>query len=945
VEQNVIKYDGVEASGIIDSAPGVANGENASLFKLQASLENVQEFRVESSGYPAEFGTGTGGQVSVITKSGGNDFHGSIFEYLRNDRLDAANYFDSQRAADGSVIAEAGSAPTVPKSPLRQNQFGGSFGGPIAQNRAFFFGSYEGYRLTAGKNLIQGAPSAFGWSQAVPAVAGLRSVFTAPDAHILTGTSTDPLIDIYQWQGKQEVTENSFSARLDYRFNDNWSSFVRVFHDQAKSYNPEDVSGRRFVMTINPTNAIYNLQGILGGGMINEFKFGYNGAPSTEGAETAAGLENISISLTGVAVNSGIAGQSNSSTLASPGGLVRVNSAGSGRGAPYNPYSLTFADSLTKVQGNHFMKAGADVRMIRMSTDQLGGITYTYSNVSTFLANQLTSVRYFGDLSEPSPFHNGVTGLKHIKQQYYVAFLQDEWRINHSFTLNYGLRYDYYQPLREADNRIVKFNIDTGQLDPDTTPLYKSKKNNFQPRVSATYALTPKMVIKAGTGIFVGPGQTEDQIQPIEAERIATTVTTGPLNVYPVDPAAIRANFTSQPLNRTYQPRAYANEYTLPEKVYQYSTSVQQEIGANAAASVAYVGSQGRNLFLRSIANRTVGVVSNGASAGTQVREFDIVTCADGRSGNGLLCQGSTISSIQRPYAEIDYKTSGGRDSYNAMQLALTRRSGNGVALNAQYTLAYSKGTTGGSNEAATAGNNARAISDWEYDYGYNNFDVRHTFNFSALYQVPGAGALKGGWSVGAIANARSGLPIQVFIARNDIVYVDAAGNTFLNPAADRTAVVNTPGGGLSRATRRPDLVPGVDPYVTDGGLIFLNPAAFATPKPGTFGNLERNVIHGPNFWQADLVVAKRVGPSRGPSGELRLEVFNIFNHSNLAGVNATLPNSLPTNSLTEANKVQPGQPYTPGAAGSFGRLSQTVGTTVGIGTNRQVQLAFRFSF
>src|SRR5262245_10041778 len=139
VEQNVIKYDGVEGSGIIDSAPGVANGENPSLFKLQASLENVQEFRVESSGYPAEFGTGTGGQVSVITKSGGNQFRGSVFEYLRRDSLDAANYFDSQRNADGSIIAEAGSAPTVPKSPLNLDQFGGSIGGPIMKDRAFFF--------------------------------------------------------------------------------------------------------------------------------------------------------------------------------------------------------------------------------------------------------------------------------------------------------------------------------------------------------------------------------------------------------------------------------------------------------------------------------------------------------------------------------------------------------------------------------------------------------------------------------------------------------------------------------------------------------------------------------------------------------------------------------------------------------------------------------------
>ena len=144
VEQNVIRYDGIEGSAIIDSAPGNVNGENNTPFKLQASLENVQEFRVESNNYPAEYGTGTGGQVSVITKSGSNAFHGALFEYFRDDSLDAPNYFDKQRNPDGSVITDLG------KSKLRQNQFGGSFGGPIARDRAFFFGSYEGYRLDAG---------------------------------------------------------------------------------------------------------------------------------------------------------------------------------------------------------------------------------------------------------------------------------------------------------------------------------------------------------------------------------------------------------------------------------------------------------------------------------------------------------------------------------------------------------------------------------------------------------------------------------------------------------------------------------------------------------------------------------------------------------------------------------------------------------------------------
>ena len=935
-EQNVIKYDGVEGSAIIDASPGNANGENRTPFRLQASLENVQEFRVESSSYPAEYGTGTGGQVSVITKSGGNAVHGAVFEYLRNDALDARNHFDSFRANDDSVISNG------PKSKLNQHQYGFSIGGPIAKDRALFFGSYEGYRMDAGKNIVEAIPSAAAWARAVPTILALRPGFMAAGAHILPGVSTNPDLDIVQFQDTQRVRENAFSTRIDFKVTKGTSAYVRVFHDRGTSNAPDGVTGRRIKITDNPTNAVFNLQGIFGS-TINEAKVGYNAAPSTYCGVAPAGFEGILFSLTGTVAAPGIPGQAGSSALASPGQLVRVNSSGNGANAPYDPYSLAFSDTLSRSMGNHFVKVGGDARIIRMSTDQEGGITYTFANVTNFLANTATSVQLRTSLSDPSPFHNGVTGDKHIKQEYYVGFAQDEWHVRPNFTLNYGVRYDYYAPLTEADNRIVKFNINTGTLDPDTTPFYKSKKNSFQPRVGMSFQPTSGTAIRAGLGVFVGPGQTEDQIQPIEAERISTTVTGG---AYPVNSAAIISNFTATPLNRQFQPRAYANEYTLPEKVYEYTTSVQQEIGAGLTASVAYVGAQGRNLFLRSIANRTIGVQTNGASAATQVREFDIVSCADGRVLTGSLCSGSTIASIQRPYAEIDYKTSGGKDNYNSMQLSLTRRALHGVTLNGQYTLGYSKGNTGGSNEATTAGNNARTLSEFDYDNGYNNFDVRHTFNLSALYTLPGSGLLTGGWSVGGIMNARSGLPIPVLVTRSDIVYVDAAGMVWNNAAADRTAVINMPGGGASRNTARPDLVPGVNPYIKDGGRVFLNPAAFATPKPGTFGNLERNSIHGPSFRQVDMVISKKVGGS-GPKGEFRVEIFNVFNQVNFALPPASLPNALPgaNESPTQANRVQPGQPFSSAATGSWGILNNSVSSTTGLGTNRQVQFAFRLSF
>ena len=944
VEQNVIRYDGIEGSAIIDSAPGNVNGENNTPFKLQASLENVQEFRVESNNYPAEYGTGTGGQVSVITKSGSNAFHGALFEYFRDDSLDAPNYFDKQRNPDGSVVNDLG------KSQLRQNQFGGSFGGPIAKDRAFFFGSYEGYRLDAGLNFIEAVPSAAAWARAVPAIRSLQSEFLSPNAVILQGASANPDFDIAQLQTLQKVNEDAFSARLDVKLTPNWSSYFRYFRDSGENDEPQGVTGRRFDVTSKPNNFVANLQG-LRGTTTNDFKVGYNSANSTSfGVPGTPTFSGIAISLSGSVANNGIAGQGATSGIASPGGLVRVNSAGNGESAPYEPYSLTIADTLSSVRGNHYVKLGGDVRIIRMATDQLGGVTYTYQNIGNFLNNIPQQIQYFGDLSEPSPFHNGATGLKHTAQEYYVGFAQDEWRASSKVTLNFGLRYDYYTVMRETDNRIVKFNVDTGQLDPDTTPFFKSKKNSFQPRVSSTYAMSDKTVLRGGFGIFVGPGQTEDQIQPIEAERISTTATSGAFLLYPVNEDAIRANFTNNPNNRSYQPRAYANDYTIPEKVYQYTASIQQELPGAATATVAYVGSQGRNLFLRSVSNQIIGVLPSG----TALREFDIITCANGAVQNGStgtpntagsLCPGSAAASKQSPYAEIDYKTSGGHDSYNALQIAVQKRAVRGLALNGQYTLGYSKGNTGGSNEATTASNNARALEQFDFEDGYNNFDVRHTFNVSALYTVPGQGAWAGGWEIGGIFNGRSGVPIPVLITRPDIVFVNAAGQVFNNAGVGLTPVVNVPGGGASRSTRRPDLVPGVDPFVEDGGLIFLNPAAFATPAPGTFGNLERNSIHGPWFRQVDLVVSKRIPMGGGRNLELRSEFFNIFNITNFSNPVGTLPNALPNASLTEAGKVQPGQPYTSTAAGTFGRYTSTVGRTVGLGTPRQVQFALRYSF
>ena len=721
-------------------------------------------------------------------------------------------------------------------------------------------------------------------------------------------------LDTAQIQTPQAVREDSFSARLDVKYNARWSSYFRFFADRGLSDQPNNVAGQVIHTVANPVNGI--------------------------------DFSTFIINTSGSVANTGIAGQGASSGLTVPGGLIRANSAQNGRSQPYDPYTLSFIDSVSSIHGGHFVKFGGEFRMIRIATDRLGGTTYSYTNLNAFLANTPSTIQFLGDESAPSVFNNGATGPRHLRENFFVAYAQDEFRASPKLTLNYGVRYDYYTPMKEENNLQVKFNIDTGVIDPNTTPLYKSTSTNFQPRVGLTYAATDKTVLKAGFGMFVGPGQVEDQIQPAaDSDRVSTTLTTGAL-AFPLDPAVAIANFVNNPNNRNYQPRAFANDYEVPERIWQYTTSVQQDLGGRFALTAAYVGSQGRNLFLRSVANRITQVVTNAnpASAALVVREFSIVT--KDAAGN--------VTAVQNPFAEIDFKTSGGSDNYNALQLGLTRRSAGGLSINAQYTLARSFGNTSGSNEALTAANNARAISDYDYDLGYNSFDVRHSVNFSLLYQIPfGRGRAKqgdgvaewvlGGWDVGGIFNARSGLPIDVRVTRPDILYRDASGAVFNNPAAGRVAVINTPGGGNSRNVRRPDLVAGADPFVNDNGLLFLNPAAFATPAPGTFGNLQRGSLKGPMFSQVDMVISKHFGGAR--NFEFRAEIFNLFNTANFSNPVATLPNAIPTTALSEANKVQPGQAFTPGAAGTFGALTSTVNRTVGLGTQRQIQFAVRLNF
>ena len=985
VNQNIVRYDGVEGSAIIDASPGNLNGEIAGPFRLQSSLENVQEFRVDSNNFPAEFGTGTGGQISVVTKSGSNKFHGSVFEYLRNDVLDAANFFDN-------IVGT--------KSPLRLNQFGGSLGGPIIKDKAFFFASYEGYRLRAGINSVEAVP---GEQQRICAVVTCSAAtvpflpaFRDPSASIVSRGSGNNLFDVAQLQGTSSVNEDAYAFRFDYKINPANSMYFRFFRDDGDNTQPEGVTGRRVVSAVSPQNGVLALETILSPSVLNEIKFGYNGAKTRVNGQApivnGLDLSALTLNISGNTANFNLPGQGTSAGTAVPGGLVRANSATNGRGQPYTPYTLSVIDNVNWTSGAHNFRFGAEVRAVRLYTDRLGGTTYTWASLQNFLSNTLASVQFVSDLSSTSPF-TGVSGQRLAKQEYYIGYGQDQWNVRPGLTLNLGLRYEYYTPLREDSNGQVLFDTTNGTLRDPSEDAFGSKRSNFGPRLAITWSPNVagtgffsggKTVLRGGFGVYFGPGQTEDQIQPIESDRISTTITSGPLLAFPANTDAITANFINNPNNRSYQPRAYTPEYVIPERVYQYTFSYQQELPYKLVGSIAYVGSQGRNLFLRSVANQilpgqaVIGPTATSLPAGVGV--VNITNAAGQVTAVRTVREFSLVSgtAVQQPYAEVDIKTAGGTDSYKALQTQLSRRFGTGLTMNAQYTFGKSFGNTAGSNEARTAANNARAIQDYEYDRSFNNFDVRHTFNLSAVYNLPigqgksldlgGVGnAILGNWEVGTILNARSGLPIEVGIVRPDIVVQcqSAGGCPVSNATGAATvpqgfvaqlptisntsplpagfiAVVNTPGGGASRNVRRPNLIPGVDPYLNNDRNL-LNPAAFTVPLPGTFGDLPRNALRGPNFRQVDFIFNRRFPITETIRLEFRTEIFNAFNRANFALPSSSLNVGLPT---LGGGGVQPGQAYTQSAAGpTFGLLRQTVERTVGLGTSRQIQFALRLNF
>ncbi len=870
-QQNYLNYDGVDGTYVWDASPGYLNA-TGSQFRLQTSMESVAEFRVNSGLAPAESGLGAGGNITVVSKSGSNRLRGSLFDYFRDDALDSASKYDDK------------------KQELSLSQFGGSIGGPAARNKTFFFGSFEGLRQTTGLSFTEAVPSNAARArilagQPVGSGSGQSAARTQAVAPLLAGfpvgtvATANPLLALASLTTEATQKENSLSLRLDHAFNSDNTFYVRYLYSKGKVDTPDrTVTPRRVLARQQPQNVVGNYQRVFGSSVVNEFKVGFNAPETSATAFGPQGYDPVGVSLSGTVTSQSIDARG-STGIARSGLLIRATSASSTVGSIFDPRSLSFSNALTWSRGAHTVKVGAEYRTLQSDFKFLGSTEITYNSITDFIDNRPNAVAVALDSPVFKP------------QQYYlIGYAQDSWRVADRLTLELGLRYDFYSVVKEKNGNAKPFFIEENEFSPDPGNFYDADRNNVAPRLSAAYEINDKTVVRAGFGLYYGPGQFEDRIQPIEnaieRRRVGASDIPGNGLAYPVSAAQLRNQLSI----RGYT-HSRPDEYNM-----QYGASLSRELPGEFNLAVGYTGSRGKDMFLRGVAN-----ILNPA---TRTRQAPT-------------------------YGQIDYKTSGcldesingfavtgcGRASYDALQVGLTRRFRSGISGGLQYQYSRNKGTTQGSNEAATTQN----TFDYETEYGTNPQDIPHTFNGSLVYQLPGDGFWAGGWRLGGIVNARSGVPINVTINRPDNITVAGA------------TVVNIPGGN-SRGTQRPDLVAGVNPYLKDG-VRWLNPAAFSTPRPGTFGNLPRNFLRGPNFWQADLMLSKDFRFMQTQGFQVRLEVFNIANHLNYENPAASLPNGAPGATFTDAQ------------AGTFGYMLGPLNRTVGQGTARQTQLSVRYSF
>jgi hypothetical protein len=850
---------------------GVDNNETwLNTVVIFPSLDALEEFKVQTSIYAAEFGRSLGGVVSLQTKSGTNRFFGSAFEFLRNGKLDANDWFSNKNGFSRPAFG--------------QHQFGATLGGPIVKGRSFFFADYQGWRIEKPLTLVSTVPTDLmrrgDFSELNRAIydpsTGLpfpgrvipaeridpsaRAIVERfyPTANVAgTRNAAGQIINNYVANPSEMRHDDQFDVRIDHNLGSRNRMFARYSFEKSNRFAPSsfpdspagdgmlagDYEVKAQSLALNDTHT-------FGSGWLNELRLGWNA---------------IDIGFVPVASGQDLARQVGISGINDifPGMVYvlqqEVRALGSGVSTSIDASALQVTDSLTHVRGRHTWKAGASLVLRKRTVDQtdIGAYAFGTSLTSNCAgkpgACALDSRTGIGFasllLGYATSFTRAFVAAPYTERRpEWAAFVQDDFRVSQRLTLNLGLRWDLFVPYVEDDDRQSNFDVTTGQFVTASEDaalgglrvgrrLQTWSKTDFAPRLGFAWDLTGKgrTVVRGGVGMFwnnplTGTSGSKGQNPPFllsQAVGFQTSVVQDPrlrLSGSGVSaPGPATGGNSRSSFDRDFRD-GYAQQWNL---------SVQQQVGGHSMFEIGYLGSRGRQIVVRKDVNQAPAKV------------------------------GVTNPNVNRPFFAINptlgavaQSTSAGTLDYHALQARFLRRFANGISLTASYTFGKAIDIGSQSDGSASFTNSY----DFDYNRGPADYDVTHTGVASWIYDLPFARRHKlGGWQLSGILLARSGYPFTVFQSQ----------------ALQSTSTTSGP----PSASYRPDRI---GPGTLDEPTIdrWFDTDAFVQTKDttGTYGNAGRNILRGPGQFTLDAALIKQTRFGHIDT-ELRIEAFNLLNH------------------------------------------------------------------
>jgi hypothetical protein len=869
----------------IDNKNKIVGFDSSDAESIEPIVDAIQEFKVQTGTFSAEFGQGAGGVVNVSLRSGTDLLHGSVFEYLRNSYLDASPFFQPALTAKPQFI---------------QNQYGATIGGPIIKNRTFFYFAWQSSRTSDASPQLAVVPTPaqlqgyftqpiYNPATTIPNPGGSGCIRTLFPGNRILPTQFDPVaarlallypapnltgVNNFFSNQKETVNNDQYLGRVDHRFSDKDSAFMHYVASFSTNTLPAPLpppASSPSIVTPEAHSFAVSESHIFTPSLLNEARIGYQETREQQNIKGARlfdqygiiGAPNIPtvLGLPTFAV-SGLA------TIGTIGpGTLQTAATGSGN-LPIDKQGRTIQvnDNLTWQHGNHVFKFGFDFQQVTLYANSTLNARPNYTFTGVYTQNPQNRAGTGNSLAD---FLLGYTNTSTVstrsvsesRQHIYEGYVQDDWRVTPQLTINAGLRYELPLPFYETANHYSNVILEPGPLygqllDASQAAQYGYRKSfvdpnftNFAPRFGLAYQLTPKTVLRAATGIFYG----RDENVPV-ADRPTNNPPYFILSSYTsdqIDPSIILA--TGFPANaidpasvKTPSVNSYLKHSTTP-RVLQWNVNVQRDIGYGFVGQLTYVGSVTDNLY--------------------NPLQIDQPT-----PGPGAI-------QPRRPfpqYSALHAYEPVIRASYNSLQAQAERRFTNGFSLLAAYT--YGHSIDNGNSQVDNGPPAPQNAFNLEAERGSSVFDIRHRLVISTLYELPfGKGkpflansrvgnAIAGGWLLTGIFSAQTGLPF------NPVENVDQS-NTGTTARPNRVGNGNLPSS--QRSIHK-----------------WFDTSAFTTPAQYTFGNSGRDILIGPGFHNVDAGLSRVIPIVRQTSIEVRAEAFNLLNTPQFGLPNATLNQS-----------------------------------------------------